>query len=62
MNVRTLRYFTIADVTLLPAFILWFIWQLQFTARWTWVVFVGLDDFQFRAASRHAEDFRLAGR
>jgi hypothetical protein len=40
MNARTLRYFTIADVTLLPAFILWFIWQLQFTARWTWIVFV----------------------
>jgi Type II CAAX prenyl endopeptidase Rce1-like len=30
----------LADVTLLPGFILWFIWQLQFTARWTWVVFV----------------------
>jgi hypothetical protein len=29
-----------ADVTLLPAFILWFIWQLQFTARGTWVLFV----------------------
>src|ERR1700749_1443208 len=41
MNARTLRYFTIADVTLLPVFIFWFIWQLQFTARWTWVVFVG---------------------
>src|SRR5580704_7903048 len=27
------RYFTIADITLLPAFIVWFIWQLQFTAR-----------------------------
>jgi hypothetical protein len=40
MNSRALRYFSIADVTLLPAFILWFIWQLQFTARWTWVIFI----------------------
>jgi hypothetical protein len=40
MNSRALRYFSIADVTLLPAFILWFIWKLQFTARWTWVFFV----------------------
>jgi membrane protease YdiL (CAAX protease family) len=40
MNSRALRYLTIADVTLLPAFILWFIWKLQFTARWTWIVFV----------------------
>jgi hypothetical protein len=34
------RWMALADVTLLPGFILWFIWQLQFTARWTWVVFV----------------------
>lgn len=40
MNARTLRSFSLADVTLLPAFILCFIWQLQFTARWTWVIFV----------------------
>lgn len=33
-------WFSIADVTLLPAFTLWFIWRLQFTARWTWVIFV----------------------
>ncbi|HXW56311.1 MAG TPA: hypothetical protein VEJ67_11215 [Candidatus Cybelea sp.] len=32
------RWLAIADVTLLPGFILWFIWQLQFTARWTWVL------------------------
>jgi hypothetical protein len=32
-------WFSIADVTVLPAFILWFIWRLQFTARWTWVIF-----------------------
>jgi len=31
---------SLADVILLPAFILWFIWQLQFTARWTWIFFV----------------------
>jgi hypothetical protein len=40
MNPRTLRLFSIADVTLFPAFILGFIWQLQFTARWTWVIFI----------------------
>lgn len=34
------RWFSLADVTLLPAFILWFIWQLQFVARWTWIIFV----------------------
>lgn len=37
---RTQRWFSRADVTLLPAFILWFIWQLQYTARWTWFIFV----------------------
>ena len=37
---RIQRWFSPADVTLLPAFILWFIWRLQFTARWTWIVFV----------------------
>lgn len=40
MNARALKWFSIADVTLLPAFILWFIWRLQFTARWTWVIFI----------------------
>jgi hypothetical protein len=34
------RWLAVADVTLLPAFIFWFIWQLQFTARWTWIVFL----------------------
>ncbi len=34
------RWLSFADVTLLPAFILLFIWRLQFTARWTWIVFV----------------------
>jgi hypothetical protein len=37
---RIQRWFSIANVTLFPAFILWFIWQLQFTARWTWMIFV----------------------
>jgi hypothetical protein len=37
---RIQRWFSVADVTLLPAFILWFIWQLQFTARWAWMLFV----------------------
>jgi hypothetical protein len=40
MNAPALKWFSIADVTLLPAFILWFIWQLQFTARWTWMIFI----------------------
>jgi hypothetical protein len=40
MKGSALRWFSRADVTLLPAFILWFIWQLQFTARWTWIIFV----------------------
>lgn len=35
-----MRWFSLADVTLLPALILWFIWQLQFSARWTWIIFV----------------------
>jgi hypothetical protein len=37
---RVQRWFSIADVTLLPVFILWFIWQLQFRARWTWTIFI----------------------
>jgi hypothetical protein len=40
MNARTLKWFSVADVTLFPAFILWFIWQLQFTARWSWAIFI----------------------
>jgi len=40
MNEKGARIASIADVTLLPAFILWFIWQLQFTARWSWVIFI----------------------
>lgn len=40
MKNSELRWFSLADVTLLPAFILWFIWQLQFTARWTWIIFI----------------------
>lgn len=40
MNARVLRRLSLADVTLLPAFILGFIWRLQFAARWTWVIFV----------------------
>jgi predicted ferric reductase len=31
---------SLADVILLPAFILWFIWRLQFAARWAWMIFV----------------------
>jgi hypothetical protein len=38
MNSRVIRALTLADIFLLPAFILWFIWRLQFTARWTWMI------------------------
>lgn len=38
MKARALRWLSLADVTLLPALVLWFIWQLQFTARWTWMI------------------------
>ena len=37
---RVRKWLSVVDVTLLPAFILWFIWRLQFSARWTWIVFV----------------------
>jgi hypothetical protein len=40
MNSVLKRRLTLADVTLVPAFVLWFIWQLQFTARWSWILFV----------------------
>jgi hypothetical protein len=39
MNPRLLRWASLFDVIALPLFILWFIWQLQFTSRWTWIVF-----------------------
>jgi hypothetical protein len=38
MNPRVERWLSLADVIFLPAFILWFIWRLQFTARWSWMV------------------------
>src|SRR5512137_2305723 len=38
MNARLLKWLTLADVTLLPAFVLLFIWRLQFYARWTWII------------------------
>jgi hypothetical protein len=40
MNPFPKRWLSLADVTLFPAFIVWFIWRLQFSARWTWVIFV----------------------
>lgn len=40
MNPTLKRWMALADVTFFPAFILWFIWRLQFNARWTWMVFV----------------------
>ena len=40
MNLPLKRWLSLADVVLLPAFIMWFIWRLQFTARGTWVIFV----------------------
>ena len=33
------RYFALADVTLFPLLILWYIWRGQFVARWSWVFF-----------------------
>src|SRR5271155_3961021 len=38
MNLRALRWFPLPDVPPLPVFVLWFIWQLQFTARLTWLL------------------------
>jgi len=40
MRARLLHWSSLADVILFPAFILWFIWRLQYSARWTWIVFV----------------------
>lgn len=40
MMSRIQRWSSLADVTLLPVFILAFTWKLQFTARWTWIIFV----------------------
>jgi hypothetical protein len=40
MNPLLKRRLSLADVMVLPAFIMWFIWRLQFTARGTWVIFV----------------------
>ena len=34
------RWLALADVTVFPAFVLWFIWQGQFIARWSWIFFV----------------------
>ena len=34
------RLSSLADVVLFPAFILWFIWRLQYTNHWAWLVFV----------------------
>jgi Type II CAAX prenyl endopeptidase Rce1-like len=39
MHARLKVWLSLADVILFPAFILWFIWKLQFTARWTWIFF-----------------------
>jgi hypothetical protein len=47
MNPRTLRVVTLADVTLIPAFILAFIWKFQFSARWTWMLLVAWLIFSF---------------
>lgn len=38
MKARALRWLSLADVTSLPVFVLWFIWQLQFSAHWTWIL------------------------
>ena len=36
---RALRWLALADVTLFPALVIWFIWRLQFVARWSWIAF-----------------------
>lgn len=38
-NPRILRWLSLRDLILFPAFTLSFIWELQFRARWTWMVF-----------------------
>jgi len=40
MNPLLKRWLSLADVTLLPVFTIWFIWRVQFTARGAWVIFV----------------------
>lgn len=35
----TLRWLTLSDVLLFPALVIWFIWRLQFSARWSWIAF-----------------------
>jgi Type II CAAX prenyl endopeptidase Rce1-like len=47
MNPRTLRVVTLADVTLIPVFIMAFIWKFQFSARWTWMLLVAWLIFSF---------------
>jgi hypothetical protein len=47
MNPRAIRALTLADIILFPAFILWFIWRLQFTARWTWMILAAWLVFSF---------------
>lgn len=41
MDGRSRQWLTLADVTLFPLFILWYIWRGQIVARWTWM-FVAL--------------------
>ena len=40
MNPRVVHWLCLADVVLLPALILGFIWGLQFTAPWSWTILV----------------------
>ncbi|HWF39699.1 MAG TPA: hypothetical protein VG322_14340 [Candidatus Acidoferrales bacterium] len=40
MSFGAKRSLALAEVTLFPAFVLWFIWQGQSIARWTWIFFV----------------------
>ncbi len=39
MNNQTERLLSFLEVISFPAFVLWFIWRLQFTERWTWIFF-----------------------
>jgi len=38
MNARLLKWLTLADATLLPVYVLLFIWRLQLYARWSWTI------------------------
>jgi hypothetical protein len=40
VNPHLKQWSSLADATLFPVFVIWYIWQLEFVARWAWVLFV----------------------